>query len=84
MHVGSACTGREGKEGYLCVKKSGKTMAWVHGKTLGCGRQCNSLSWLINSVSVYLHEPMSHESINKMTANAVCRLVNKLRGGKKI
>lgn len=55
-------------------------MACVHGKALGCGRQCNSLSWLTNSVRVYLHEPMSHESKNKVTANAVCRLVNKLRG----
>lgn len=60
-------------------RRTEKTMACVHGKALGCGRQCNSLSRLINSVSVYLHEPMSHESKNKGTANAVCHLVNKLR-----
>lgn len=49
---------------------------------LGCSRQCNFLSWLLNSVSVYLHEPMSPESENNATTLTVCRLVNKLRGQK--
>lgn len=60
----------QGWGGDLFAKNSGETMACVHGKALGCGRHCNSLSWLLNSVSVYLHEPMSHESENKATASA--------------
>lgn len=45
-------------------------MARVYGKALGCVRHCNSLSWLLNSVNVYLREPMSHESENKAAASA--------------
>lgn len=69
------CVHRDGCGGWgverrhLFAKNSRETMACVHGKALGCGRHCNSLSWLLNSVSVYLHEPMSHESENKATAS---------------